>query len=1702
MDERELLARLSALAGIVPAYTDNWGQTHAASAATQRALLTAMGMDVSSMAAIDAAIDAQQQRPWRCVLEPVRVVRQAPPWVRLVWPDTQVADELTWRLVLEEGGERSARFQPMSLAPLESQPVDGADHTAWKLTLDVDIPPGYHRLELSRAGEPVAAQVLIVAPPVCYRPLALADTGRVWGPAVQLYAVRSERQWGMGDFTDLRLLLEQWAGQGADVIGLNPVHALFPHHPEHASPYSPSSRLFLNVLYLDVEAVADFHECDAARALLRAPEFQMRLESLRATEMVDYAGVAALKLPALEMLYRHFRERHLASGSERATAFAAFRAREGERLYRHTLFEALQEHFHHQDPAVWGWPVWPPDYRDPDAEAVRAFAQQNGERIEFFAYLQWQADLQLGAVGLRALELGLGVGLYLDLAISVDGGGAEAWSHQALYAMGVGVGAPPELHNQRGQDWGLPPFVPQRLREAAYAPFIATLRHNMHHAGALRLDHVMGLMRQYWVPAGMPATDGAYVLYPFEDLLGILALESQRNHCLVIGEDLGTVPDAVRAALAPLDVFSYRLLILEKDAGGAYVPPTDYPAQALAAVTTHDLPTLAGYWDGRDLVRRTELQLFSTDEARQAEVVARAQDRAYLLLALERAGLLPADVTVNPISLPAVTPEFALAVHTYLARSPAKLCMLQLEDMLGVMDQINIPSTTTQHPNWRRKLPVTVESCSADRRVLALAAALRQERPRQRLAAAPPVSAAHIPLATYRLQFNRQFTFAQATQLVPYLAQLGVSHVYCSPYLRARPGSTHGYDIIDHSALNPEIGDMAQFDAFCGALRAHGMGQILDVVPNHMGVMGADNQWWLDVLENGPASVYAPFFDIDWQPYKDELRGKILLPILGRRYGEVLESGELRLEFDRAHGNFSVWYHQHRLPVAPRSYPSLLRHRYALLEAQLGPEHADALELASIITAFENLPPRDVTAAEKILERHRDRELIKRRLAGLVDRCVEIERMLQDTVNDYNGKPDQPGSFVPLHQLMEAQPWRIADWHVASDDINYRRFFDINELAALRMEDSRVFEATHQFVFDLVAAGKVDGLRVDHPDGLYDPAGYFQRLQQRGGRVPATQGAVTPLYVLAEKILAQHEPLREDWAIHGTTGYDFSNLLTRLFVDPRGEAGLERAYHAALRERLDFDELVHDSKRLIMKRAMASELNVLAVQLSRVCELSPYTRDFTVNNLRHALGELIAYFPVYRTYVRDGQVSALDRRYVEWAVARARKNSRVFDTGIFEFIGTVLLLDAAVGKDAAYQAAVTAVAMKFQQLSSPVMAKGCEDTAFYLYHRLTSLNEVGGDPRHFFVSVKAFHTENIKRHERWPYAMLNTSTHDSKRSEDVRACISVLSEIPQEWQRVAQRWRQINRQKKHHGEHGLIPTANDEYLLYQTLLGTWPQDPATATTRADYLARIEAYMLKAVREAKQHSSWINPDAAYEDALSTFVRRLLEPADGNAFLADFVPFQRRVARWGWYSALSQVFLKLTVPGVPDIYQGNEVWDFSLVDPDNRRPVDYDARRGLLEELKKLTGAAPDTLAATVRGLCDTLHDGRAKLYLTWRLLQARHDWPSLFQEGDYQPLDATGPYADHLCAFARRAGEMTLIAVAPRWFARLAPEPGDLPLGTTVWHDTEIAVPCLAAGARGVNVLTGETVVAEARAGVATVAAGSLLASFPVALVRC
>lgn len=1668
--DESAMDRLCAAYGIATSYADIWGKRIAVPLENLVALLAEFDVDASTPERIAAAVGNAQSEAWREALPPVVAISAGAARWSLPLRLPEATARLRWTVTEEGGAQHHGEAVASKLPESDRAEIGGQVFRERRLELPVMLPSGYHKLTIEGAG----SETLVVAAPAhCYRPTALANGGRIWGPAIQLYALRSERNWGMGDFGDLSRLVESAAEIGAGIIGLNPLHALFPHNSAHASPYSPSSRLQLNVLYLDVEAIEEFRECDKAQRRVRSAGFQARLAQLREAPLVDYPGVAAAKFEILELLYAHFGERHLGAGSARGSAFREFQETSGPALRLHATYEALQAHFHGADASISGWPAWPKQYRDHDSQAVARFAAERLKRIEYYEYLQWQAERQLAQVSERCRERGLAVGLYLDLAVSVDRAGSATWTNPECYALGASVGAPPDEFNPNGQGWGLPPLRPDLLRAHRYRLFIETLRKNMRDAGALRIDHVMGLMRLFLIPPGKTARDGTYVHYALDEMLAIVALESERNRCMVIGEDLGTVADGMRAGLARYEVMSYRLLYFERGDGGVFKPSAEYPRDALVAVSTHDLATLAGWWIGRDLRLRLELGLFPDEGVYEKQLVDRAQERMRMLLALQHAGLLPPDAVVEPTGSQALTPALVEAIHAFVAAAPSRIMMVQIEDAIGVTEQANMPGTTEEHPNWKRKLPEMLEKLATSERVRNLAAVLSKIRPSPalRLFSAPAVEA-RVPRATYRLQFNKDFTFDDATKILPYLARLGVSHVYCAPILRARPGSMHGYDVVAHDQINPELGGAEGFERFTQALRGHAMRQLLDMVPNHMGVLGADNVWWMDVLENGPASAYAQYFDIDWHPVNADLEGKVLVPALGDHYGNVLAGGELVVVFEPEAGAFAVRYHEHRFPLDPRSYPSVL----GRAEALLGEGEARAA-LSSLSAAFGHLPSREGNDTQAIAERARDKEIHKGRLARLAGRRPDVASAMEIALAALNAS----GPHDALHALIETQAYRLAYWRVATDEINYRRFFDINDLAALRMESEQVFEATHAFVLELAASGVVDGLRIDHPDGLYDPAQYFRRLQEgyarRAGIPLAERDAkgrpARPLYVAVEKIVAPHEDVPESWHVQGTTGYRFAMVVNGVLVDTSARGRFDRIWRAFAREDESFEELAYQGKRAIMRSALASELTVLATELLRIARADRRTRDYTFNTLRQALAEVAACMPVYRTYIVDAP-SEQDLRYVNWAVAHARHRSQAADVSIFDFVRQSLLGQTVDGTSDALRVIVKRFAIRFQQFTSPVAAKGVEDTAFYRYSRLVSLNEVGGDPAQFGMTVRAFHGASGDREGRWPHTMLATSTHDNKRSEDVRNRINVLSEIPAGWRLSLRRWSLLNRAHRTKLDAGFAPSPADEYLLYQTLLGTMPLHDLDEAALGAFRERIEHYALKAAREAKANTSWISPNEEYERGLVAFVRALLARVQPNPFLDDLRVQTNALAWFGALNGISMTVIKFTSPGVPDLYQGSELIDLSLVDPDNRRPVDYALRSRLLEEFERVSEGG----AQYAKTLLADPADGRAKLWATWRLLGQRCKATELFRDGSYVPLEAQGTKAEHVLAYARRQGNRTLVVIAGRLFAKLLGEAGKLPLGEQAWADTTVEAAGLADGSQFENALTGETVTVE------------------------
>jgi (1->4)-alpha-D-glucan 1-alpha-D-glucosylmutase len=1081
-----------------------------------------------------------------------------------------------------------------------------------------------------------------------------------------------------------------------------------------------------------------------------------------------------------------------------------------------------------------------------------------------------------------------------------------------------------------------------------------------------------------------------------------------------------------------------------------------------------------------------------------------------LLITLGHEELLPDGCSVDQTDSVEMDRPMITALQIFLARTPAKIHLVPINDLLGLENQVEPPALTSQK-FWETIFPADIEEIMAKQENAALFKALCRERgvgnvrPSALISDRKKREKQNPPISFYRLQLHKGFTFQQAAAIIPYLKKLGISHCYVSPFLTARSGSTHGYDIIDHSQINPEIGNRENFENFLAILEQHGMALILDIVPNHMGI-GSDNQWWMDVLENGEASKYARFFDINWLPQQPDLAGRLLLPVLGDYYGKILEDGQLTICFQDNTGSFSVQYYDHRFPVSPRSYPALLGHDLQRLEKRLGESHHSYQEFENLIQSFENLPGHGETSVEMMHIRHRSKEVSKRTLARLCRKHVEIKQFIEENVILFNGIPDKPESFDLLHALLEEQPYRLAYWLVATDEINYRRFFDINDLAALRTEDIEVFNETHKLILDLVATGRLDGLRIDHPDGLYNPHEYFSRLQafaageelDNRSRYTEEPDDMVPLYVVVEKILADFESLPKNWPVSGTTGYEFSNLLNGLFVNSAAEKTMTSIYYRFIGEKLDYEQLLYDSKRLIIRSSMAGELNVLASLLYRLAQANRRTRDLTFNSLRDGLIEVVCFFPVYRTYTSSNRIDERDVQFIEWALAKAQFNQQQKDSNIFGFIKSILLLEIE-GDDSRKKDCLNFV-MKFQQYTGPVMAKGLEDTFFYRYNRLLSLNEVGGNPHCFGISVAAFHQNNQTRLRHWPHNMLNTSTHDSKRSEDVRARINVLSEAAPEWQQRVKLWSMQNRSHKIKIAENPAPSKNDEYGFYQNLLGAWPVVPLDEQARVEMIDRMKNTLLKTSREAKMLTSWTNPNFEYEEALMKFVEGSLGESN-SPFLNDFLSFQEDIAWFGMLNSLSQIFLKLVSPGIPDIYQGNERFNFCLVDPDNRRSVDYQTRESILVPLleKVHMDAENHELNTFQQDLLANLPDGRAKMYIIAKILRLRNSWQEVFSKGSYLPLEVTGDKRDHICAFAREKNSQMIIAVAPRLFLTLMQGKKDLPLGDTVWHNTEIRLPENKENIQLQNIFSEH--IFESGTEPVSLPVGRLLQSWPIALLK-
>jgi (1->4)-alpha-D-glucan 1-alpha-D-glucosylmutase len=864
---------------------------------------------------------------------------------------------------------------------------------------------------------------------------------------------------------------------------------------------------------------------------------------------------------------------------------------------------------------------------------------------------------------------------------------------------------------------------------------------------------------------------------------------------------------------------------------------------------------------------------------------------------------------------------------------------------------------------------------------------------------------AALPIATYRLQLTASFDFDAAAAIVPYLKALGITHLYASPFMKARKGSTHGYDVVNHTLINPELGGDAGFERLSEALRQHDLGLILDFVPNHVGVHFADNPWWLDVLEWGEASPHAVSFDIDWELLPYRARGGVLLPIIGSSYGEALEKGEIELRYDPGEGSFSAWYFEHRLPIAPERYGEILNTIVKEAAVENSPAGKRILDLASRYTGLRH-PNRKEAPAFK---------------AELKD-IAGGEEIIARGIAAYRAGADRPAQTLVLHHLLERQHYKLGHWRLASSDINYRRFFDVNSLAGLRVEDAGTFNAIHSLVRRLIAEGKLQGLRLDHVDGLRDPAQYFQRLQRL---IRDAQGkAGKTFYVVVEKILGEHETLRPFTGVHGTTGYEALNTITRVLIDGKGLEPLDEIWRQISNMSPALAPVLKDAKRRVLETLLTSEFTVLARLLARIAAGHYSTRDFSADSLRQALELYVLHFPIYRTYLTQAGASADDRALILDTIEKARADWFAADEGIFDFLRDALTMDLIKPGRALHSTPrVRRFARKVQQFTGPLMAKSLEDTAFYRTHRLLALNEVGGEPSATALSVDAFHQAMKFRSQNWPHGMTATATHDTKRGEDARARIMALAELPGEWTSAVARWKVLN--APHIVVEGAMraPSATFEYMLYQTLLGAWPPDQ-----REDaLLERMQAYAVKAAREGKQETSWLNPNEGYEAGLRTFIVRMLDRSVSAEFLSSLETLARRVSLLGALNSLSQITLKATMPGMPDFYQGTEFWDLSLVDPDNRRPVDFSERAAVLQKVEW-----PDWA-----DLAQHWPDGHIKLAWIRHLLQLRAEQADVFTHGGYEPLQVSGPQRDHVIAFARRHGRQAAISAVARSFAPLS-----------------------------------------------------------------
>ncbi|WP_227370225.1 malto-oligosyltrehalose synthase [Halomonas sp. M20] len=1636
------LRELADAVGLIEQWEDSEGNLCHLDDETRHTLLKALGFDVDNEVALRASTERLQR-----LYHPAGP-DELPPLIS-VDCDTPIelpcplASGTTFTVILETGEKREGQ----------------ADHEG---RLPAIESPGYHRLQL---GE--TTLTLAVAPRRCF---GVADAcgnidgetqsePHLWGLAVQVYSLRRTGAGGIGDTLALAALGRAAAERQADALVISPMHAMFSADTQRYSPYSPSSRLLFNVLYASPRIVLSKELVEEA---IDRCGLQEELARLEAAELIDWPGAAQAKLTWLRELFVLFQKR---SDQDDETdvlkrKFNAFRAAGGELLEDHCRFEALQ-----MARSEGNWRDWPEALRDPRSHDVARFAQDNAQEVTFHAFLQWLVAEGLEYAQDNMRDAGMALGLIADLAVGADGAGSQTWSRQEEMLEGVSIGAPPDSFNVHGQDWGLASFSPHGLVRSGFRSFIDMLRTAFRHAGGLRIDHILGLLRLWLVPHGASAKQGGYIRFPLNDMLRLVALESWRHRAIVIGEDLGTVAPGFRDQLAARGILGMRVLWFEQDTQGDFIAPDEWTDKAAAMSSTHDLPTVAGWWSGYDIDLRDRFGLLG--EKQDATLEHRQRDRERVSLAR---ALGVSDATANSARLAADDIPLARildASAAYLGHTPSPLVVLPMEDALGLERQPNLPGTVDEHPNWRRRWAEPagelLAGASIRKRLSGLDTARHaaHKNSTSRKEALEQASPTQLPnertdstarnatrrsslinsiRATVRLQFHSKFTLDDALPWIDYYADLGISHVYASPLLASRSGSTHGYDGIDPTRLDPELGGEEALERLVTKLRERDMGLILDIVPNHVAVGGSENLWWQDVLTQGQRSPYANYFDIDWHSPDPLLSGKVLLPFLGGPYGEVLHSGELKLSYEASTAGFYVAYHEHHFPIDPLHYGAILR-------------HANEDTLQSLARRFDEA--QSSADSQHVLIEARER------LAHANEKA-DVQTALQEALACFD-TTDRQGAAA-LHELLEKQHYRLAFWRTASDEINWRRFFDITELGGLRVEVPEVFDATHSVILRLVERGWVDGLRVDHVDGLADPGGYCRKLRQCLESLAQHRPDNVPRYVAlyVEKILAEGEALHTDWGVDGTTGYEFMNEVSGLQHDPAGAAPLRALWRETSGRGSDFLVEVRKARAEMLESALSSEFHACARALLALARHDTATRDITLGAIERVLKALVVHFPVYRTYADAKGRPEADRTHFEQAKVEARGDVNPPERDLLDQLDRWLGEEAPDEcQDEEARALRLRAMQRFQQLTSPVAAKAVEDTAGYRSTVLISRNDVGFDPQHFSHTPAYFHEACRWRAEQFPLSLVTTATHDHKRGEDVRARLAVLSELPGVFAEQMRRWHENASSMREEQSAGSAPSPGDELILYQMLLGAWApnQDREDDEAMRGFAERIAQWQEKALREAKLRSHWLWPDSDYEAACRNFLFGLIEDSALRNELSDAA---RALDLPGAVNGLVQVVLRLTVPGVPDLYQGTEFWDYSLVDPDNRRSVHYQARQTALAE-----SHLPQEALTHWR-------DGRVKQAVIARLLALRQGAPTLFAQGDYTAITVEGGRKEHVVAFSREHGEQALLVVVPRLPATLLGS-ASLPLiPHEEWSNTRLQIPESLQG-QWRDVLTGNTV---------------------------